>query len=1010
MRPLTLTVEGLRSFRERVHVDFRDRELLAIVGDTGVGKSSLLEAITYALYSGATWTAHSSDLINDTGRDMLVELTFMSDGKTYTVRRTGSRATRPATAQLTCHEDNRAIDNVRAVNDAIAQLLGLDRDTFLKTVILPQGRFAELLTSTPGERNAVLRNIFRVDVLDQVRDHVKLIRDRVYPHVQGIKQRLAALPPDPANQVKNANARHKDATSLEKRISGALTQAKAITKSINEAAERVLVLEKALADLETQDLTALERELAQLLARSKVLADALSDLEKQEKVSSAKVLHLEKRRSALGADGLDPKALARSQTTLEAIADVLPEIIESVASIRSDAEALTSLEAGAQGLAAEAKKLRNVATTAESAAQDAADAAKAAERGLRDAEAAHERAVEARAERESADAAAVEADGRQSAADERLSKATAARKAADKAHAVAADAYEKLERQHAVAHAAVGARAGDSCPICERSLPQGFKPPKAAAGLEQARTRVREAQKGCQEAGAAFASAGEAVKNAKERFAEEQTRLKRAKGAELSSTDRLKKLLGVDEVDLAAPRERLLAGVIDAHKKAASREAEARAIAEGASKAAHQSAAKEDQHRVSVQAETRRIREMTTVCERRLRGLSRDVASLSDRVRPDLGELTALHEVDVTVLAPTRVSKHMREVQAWLEQFDELDDQLLTARADLDSVRSQIAETKEQVATDVHEPLQEVRAALEGIANNLATAASLVGAAATRVHVRTAGLEKALKEVATERSRLTGAAKADLGLQSETQREAERRLRDLLRTLDVQDVEHLEDQLTRSRVELEEAKRAVVKAQDELALATDLQGKLGIGGQLVDDLDELRKLLSSFISDVLSRQSLALLAVAGQRLAEMTGSRFAFTADFDVLDQLTGQPRHTETLSGGESFLASLALALGMVDLAARAGGRLEALFLDEGFGALDNSNLGAAIDALEATAREGRMVAVVSHVKAVADRIDDVMVVFGKPQGSQVVWLDDSERDGLRDSDVAAALRGLLE
>src|SRR5439155_19091104 len=119
MRPLTLTVEGLRSFRERVRIEFKDRRLLAIVGDTGVGKSSLLEAITYALYSGATWTAHSSDLINDTVRDMLVELTFESAGKTYTVRRTSSRGTRPATAQLLCHEDNLAIDNVRAVNDAI---------------------------------------------------------------------------------------------------------------------------------------------------------------------------------------------------------------------------------------------------------------------------------------------------------------------------------------------------------------------------------------------------------------------------------------------------------------------------------------------------------------------------------------------------------------------------------------------------------------------------------------------------------------------------------------------------------------------------------------------------------------------------------------------------------------------------------------------------------------------------------------------------------------------------
>lgn len=54
MRPRRLVVEGLRSFRNRVEIDFGDRHLVAVVGDTGVGKSSILEAITYALYGGAT--------------------------------------------------------------------------------------------------------------------------------------------------------------------------------------------------------------------------------------------------------------------------------------------------------------------------------------------------------------------------------------------------------------------------------------------------------------------------------------------------------------------------------------------------------------------------------------------------------------------------------------------------------------------------------------------------------------------------------------------------------------------------------------------------------------------------------------------------------------------------------------------------------------------------------------------------------------------------------------------
>ena len=166
MRPRRLTVEGLRSFRGRVEVDFGDRDLIAIVGDTGAGKSSLLEAITYAIYGGATWTARHGDLISDTVDDMLVELVFDADGKTYSVRRTASRRSRPSTAQLQCITDGTAIDDVRPVNDALLKLIALDREAFLKTVILPQGKFAELLHAAPGERNEVLKNIFRVALSD----------------------------------------------------------------------------------------------------------------------------------------------------------------------------------------------------------------------------------------------------------------------------------------------------------------------------------------------------------------------------------------------------------------------------------------------------------------------------------------------------------------------------------------------------------------------------------------------------------------------------------------------------------------------------------------------------------------------------------------------------------------------------------------------------------------------------------------------------------------------------
>jgi exonuclease SbcC len=128
------------------------------------------------------------------------------------------------------------------------------------------------------------------------------------------------------------------------------------------------------------------------------------------------------------------------------------------------------------------------------------------------------------------------------------------------------------------------------------------------------------------------------------------------------------------------------------------------------------------------------------------------------------------------------------------------------------------------------------------------------------------------------------------------------------------------------------------------------------------------------------------------------------------VDRLTGQPRSTRTLSGGESFLASLALALGMVELAGRAGGRLDAVFLDEGFGGLDTSSLDAAIDALETRAASGRRVTVISHVRLVAERQTNVLGVRATPVGSEVTWLSTSERAEAVDQELAATVEaGML-
>jgi len=104
--------------------------------------------------------------------------------------------------------------------------------------------------------------------------------------------------------------------------------------------------------------------------------------------------------------------------------------------------------------------------------------------------------------------------------------------------------------------------------------------------------------------------------------------------------------------------------------------------------------------------------------------------------------------------------------------------------------------------------------------------------------------------------------------------------------------------------------------------------------------------------------------------------------------------------------LASLALSLALVELAGRAGGRLEALFLDEGFGSLDAGSLTEALDALTQKAEGGRLVAVISHLKSVAESIDKVLTVRMTATGSRAKWLSSEERDRMLTEDVE---RGLL-
>jgi exonuclease SbcC len=148
--------------------------------------------------------------------------------------------------------------------------------------------------------------------------------------------------------------------------------------------------------------------------------------------------------------------------------------------------------------------------------------------------------------------------------------------------------------------------------------------------------------------------------------------------------------------------------------------------------------------------------------------------------------------------------------------------------------------------------------------------------------------------------------------------------------------------------------------------------------------------LSVFLGEV--------LVAATTRLLDMTRGRYRLHAatastdgrkvgglDLEVFDEFTGYDRSVGTLSGGEGFLASLALALGLADVVQSFSGgiRLDAVFIDEGFGTLDPESLDAALDTLLELRDYGRLVGVISHVPELRERIDCRLEITPTPRGS---------------------------
>ena len=1038
MRPARLVLENFGPYRGRTVVDFsRLGPVFLVWGKTGSGKTSLFDAMTYALYGQVAgsrgglerqlWSHYARP-----GDKPLVDFEFFLGGECYRATRSppyrrmnrkGEEAEAPAEALLRRLEGGEWIpvaDKITEVDQALRSRLGLSVQEFSKIILLPQGEFQRFLEMDSGERVAILEKLFPVDLHDAVaelaRERAKAAAEeqrRVAREIErlGLELGAGAEPGGEAGgEAGGGLARLREAEAAAEAARGraldGLLSAEAALRRGREAAERTRNVEKAAARLAL--LEAGEAEAAGLAAEigaARAAALVLPLLDRAERAERAaeeargeagrrsgelealKAREAEEAALRLRAEalGLEASALDRELGELSKAAEAFRGLAEAERRLRAAGEALRRAEAEALAAAGSEAALRDsIAKVSLPAEAEAAVRAgfEAAREGLEAAKALVERAEEAdrrRAEAAASREAALAAAQRLGPLEEALAR------------------LEEEARRGAAAALAAGLAEGEPCPVCgSREHPRPAAPsggpsgggaPVAEAELARAKAARDAALRASSEA-AARASKDQAA------WDEAEARLLALPGAEALGQ-------ASDKPASAGPVEPREGGLAAARGSASRRAAEAKKLAAAA------------QSRISAAAEAvrgldsgRREAESLGRSLEAALAARREAESRLAAAREEQGRVEALRGAAAAQSGGADPGPLLKEKAARREA-------LATERRRLEEGFSAWAQALERASGLAAEaarrlPLLEEEAASARAAAEAGLAErGFPDARAAREAAREPGLLSRLEARAQARDReLSGAGAALEEARRALGPEGEAAPLPDLPALEAAALAALEaeagaraacDAAREARSRLERLAGDLSRLTAERAALAERSGRLAaLAALLCGDLPGRRLPFKSYVLGLYFR---AVVERASLRLAEMSDGRYGLVADEGaasgrgriglellVRDAHTGRTRPAGTLSGGERFLAAVSLALGLADtIRSRSGGvALDAVFIDEGFGSLDEEALDRAVTALD-RARGARTIGIVSHVPELKSRIASRIEVTKGRGGSTV-------------------------
>ena len=907
MRPLKLVMSAFGPYAARTELDLNQlgaNGLYLITGDTGAGKTTIFDAITFALYGEASGENREATMFRskyaDAATPTEVELTFVYAGETYRVKRNPeydrpkSRGegftTEKANAELT-YPDGRVVTKQKDLNQAIISIMGIDHNQFTQIAMIAQGDFLKLLLATTEERKAILQKIFRTQLYQVLQDKLRAESGRLKNEYElasaGMKQYIDGIVSDEddvlsidVEKAKDGLLPVEDIVALVKKLleqDEALSDAyDAVEKQLNE---KIDAINAAITKAETQKKT--EDSLKQ------ATADLQTALPKLEEAKTA--LDAQKIRQ------VEAEGLGKDIAAIEA---ELPDYAELD-------EKKNALENGANAIGIKEREVEDKAKLLQAQASEI-EALKAEQAGL----------ASVGEEKVKLEAAQKDAQRRKTALDELQQDLSAVAKltaSLDVAQATYREklvaAQEKKTDYEAQNQGYLDEQAGilaqtliesSPCPVCG-----SLTHPCPAHKSEHAPTKAE------------LAKFKEAAEKAAATCEEASAEAGRINGAVQEKTTAAQKsaatiLPGIAFENLSAE---LTAAAAESEKSLA---ALAARIAETERKTARK----------------KKLDEQLPKVQESMDALTKELGDARNDLTAKKVEKSSLEE-RLAVLTQKLKFENQRAAK---ERINKLEGQQKALKKALENAQAAYDRCNDTV-TGLRAKIEEMKKLLQNqdVVDIDAQKAQRLALAAQRTNI-----------ISQKQRVLTRRASNQNTLSRITEK--------------ANDVATIESRWTWVRT-LSNTANGTLSGKEKIMLETYIQ--------------------MTYFDRVISRANTRFMIMSSgqyelKRRRESENNRSQSGLELNVIDHYNGTERSVKTLSGGESFKASLSLALGLSDeIQSSAGGiRLDTMFVDEGFGSLDEESLQQAIKALSDLAEGNRLVGIISHVAELKEKIDKQIVV----------------------------------